>query len=118
MAFPEEVGLCVKGYAIETMRAFKPEVRNAVPIARPPAMRPSGKMHSAKPRKAELMLCNFFLRANELPGSRCDKNNCRRFPCVCVGTDKELACRHEFNSNPIIVRFLTATAASAAGSSS
>ena len=37
------------------------------------------------------------------PGGRCDKNNCCFFPCVAVGSDKEMAARHEFNTCPLVV---------------
>ena len=99
------------------------EVTRGEPITRPitPTTRRGGTVHTATSRRAEFALCGFFTRANDLPGGRCNKSNCRRFPCVCVGTEKELGCRHVFNTNPIVVAFVNssaAPAASAAGSSS
>ena len=118
-------GVCGVGRGCGTppMRSFKDEVKRGEPITRPitPTTRRGGTVHTATSRRAEFALCGFFTRANDLPGGRCNKNNCRRFPCVCVGTEKELGCRHVFNTNPIVVAFVNssaAPAATAAGSSS
>ena len=35
-----------------------------------------------------------------MPGQRCDKSNCRFFPCVVVGEEKEMAVRRLFEADP------------------
>ena len=44
--------------------------------------------------------CPTFRGSNMLPGQVCNKSNCRRFPCVCVGTEKEMTVRRAFDSDP------------------
>ena len=77
----------VQTYTVEVMRQHAPEVKANTPIGKK-RLAPRGRF------------CPGFRLSKLLPGQKCSKSNCKFFPCVALGTEKELGVRRLFEADP------------------
>ena len=73
---------------MEVMKAHKDDARNGTPIGAP------------RPKAPKFGVCTTFRHKVGSPGQRCDKSNCKLFPCVSVGSPPERHIRRLFDADP------------------